>query len=288
MRRGVVLPRWTVLSLVGLFFFLAACGDQTGKLAGHDSTGGSGSKVGQSSAASEPSRWVLSWDDEFNGRGRPRYWQYEIGGDGWSHRQVQWNGFENAKLNGHGQLVITASRDAYGEVCWYGPCQYSAARIQTTHTFSQTYGRFEARIKLPLGRGLWSGFWMEGADIGQVGWPQSGEIDVVEDNGRQPYVVEGFAHAPKYNHAAYRVIDEPISAGYHVYGVDWTPQGITWTLDGRAYSYIREYKGWPFSRPFFLILDVAVGGSYPGPPTSSTRFPARMLVDWVRVYRQVR
>jgi beta-glucanase (GH16 family) len=233
--------------------------------------------------------WQLTLDDEFNGHGFPTGWTPILGGgsDGWSHNELQWNDMSNARLDGAGQLVITASHGSDGQVCWYGPCQYTAARIQTEGRFSQTYGIFEARIKLPPGHGLWPAFWLEGANINKVGWPRCGEADVIEFSDHRPSLVSGFAHGPQYSHDAHYSFDEPLTAGYHTYGIDWTPNGITWTFDGRAYSHMDSYPGWPFNHPFFLILDLAVGGAFAGSP-EPTSFPAHLLVDWVRVYRMVK
>lgn len=119
----------------------------------------------------------------------------------------------------------------------------------------------------------------------KVGWPACGELDVVEVNGKNPYLVSGYSHGPHKSHEAYLALPEPIAAGFHVYGIEWTPQVIIWTVDGRAYSRLYKYTGWPFDHPFFLLLDLAVGGKWPGSPRAATKFPARMFVDWVRVYR---
>jgi beta-glucanase (GH16 family) len=156
--------------------------------------------------------------------------------------------------------------------------------LQTLGIFTQEYGRFEARIKLPPGRGLWPAFWLEGTGNPAAGIG-NGEIDIVEVNNRQQDVVTGYAHSPDHDYRAETVLNEPVSDSFHVFGVDWGPAGITWTIDGRAYGYFKSYAGWPFSHPFYLILDLAVGGGYPGAPTAQTKFPAQMLVDWIRVYR---
>jgi beta-glucanase (GH16 family) len=232
-------------------------------------------------------RWRLTWHDEFNSPSSLNEWAYSVGGDGWSLKQLQWYDASNAVVDRQGDLVITASKNGQGQQCWYGPCRYSSVRMTTFNKFSQTYGRFEARIRIPTGAGLWPAFWLEGTNIFQVGWPESGEVDIVESNGQHPDLVQGYAHAPTNSHSSFFTLPSPISAGFHVYGVDWSPQGITWFVDGHPYGHMQAYPGWPFNHPFYIILNLAVGGSWPGSPNSSTPFPARMVISWVRVYREV-
>jgi beta-glucanase (GH16 family) len=230
--------------------------------------------------AATQSVWKLSWEDDFTGTGLPANWTFDTGGSGFGDKELQWNSDNNAQLSGNGELVISATKGGGMHTCWYGPCTYTAAKIQTT--FGQTYGRFEARIKLPAGHGLWPAFWMIPASSGP------GEIDIIEVNNQHPYLVTGYVHdSGVFSYRAKSVQDLPISSQYHTYGVDWTPSGITWTLDGKAYGHISAYRGWPFDQPFIMVLDLAVGGSWPGPPDASTVFPAKMLVSWVRVYKWV-
>jgi beta-glucanase (GH16 family) len=230
--------------------------------------------------------WKLTWSDDFTGSSALRDWTFVNGGDGWGNKQLQVYDSRNASLAPGGGLIITAAQNGYGEQCWYGSCTYSSARLDTKGTFAQKYGLFEARIKLPTGRGLWPAFWMEGADIDQVSWPASGEIDIIEVNNKKPDLVEAFAHAPGENYGAYFQLPDSLSAGYHVYGIDWTAKGITWLVDGHAYGHLNAYPGWPFDQPFFLILDLAVGGTWPGSPTGRTTFPAHMGISWIRVYQR--
>jgi beta-glucanase (GH16 family) len=230
--------------------------------------------------------WKLTWSDDFTGAGALRDWTFANGGNGWGNKELQVYDSRNVSLAPGGGLVITAAKDGHGEQCWYGTCTYSGARLQTKGIFAQKYGLFEARIKLPTGRGLWPAFWMEGADIDQVNWPASGEIDVIEINNKKPNLVEAFAHATNEKYGAYYQLPESLSAGYHIYGIDWTASGITWLVDGHAYGHISAYQGWPFDQPFFLILDLAVGGTWPGSPDASTTFPAHMDVSWIRAYQE--
>jgi len=284
---------WWIAAGLVISTFLVSCGSvATNRIAvnrvNHRSNANSARSV-HNGANVSGFHWQLTWDDEFNGQGFPPGWIPLTGGgeDGWSHQELQWNAAGNARLDGTGQLVIAANRGGDGQVCWNGPCQYTSARIQTQGKFSQTYGLFEARIKLPAGYGLWPAFWLEGANIDKVGWPRCGEIDVIEFSDHRQRLVAGYAHAAGHSHNAYYEANEPLTAGYHVYGIEWTPSGITWLFDGRPYSYMKSYPGWPFDHPFFLILDLAVGGAFPGAPDSSTHFPSKMVVDWVRVYRKV-
>jgi beta-glucanase (GH16 family) len=231
-------------------------------------------------------QWKLTWDDEFNKPSSLSSWGYDTGGNGWQLNQLQWYDRTNAETNSHGDLVITASNDGNGHQCWYGPCRYSSVRMTTLGMFSQTYGRFQARIELPVGAGLWPSFWLEGANIEQVGWPRCGEVDIVELNGKNPNLVQGYSHSPHHTHQGYFTLPKSLSSGFHVYGIDWTSKGITWSVDGYAYAHLNAYAGWPFDHPFYIILNLAVGGSWPGSPNSSTSFPAHMLVDWARVYQE--
>lgn len=240
-----------------------------------------------SSPATPHTRWRLTWSDNFNGPASLRQWTFETNGFGGYVKQLQWYDRQNATVDGRGHLVITASKGGGGHRCWYGTCRYTSVRMHTMGSFAQTYGRFEARIKLPAGAGLWPAFWMEGADVTQVGWPASGEIDIVEPDNRHPTLVESYSHGSHQGIKNYLTMPAPLSAGYHVYGVDWSTQQITWWIDGYVYAHLKYYPGWPYDHPFFLVLDLAVGGGYPGPPTAQTPFPAHMLVDWIRVYRAV-
>jgi beta-glucanase (GH16 family) len=230
--------------------------------------------------------WALTWSDDFTGSDALRGWTSLSGGNGWGNKELQVYDSRNVSPAPGGGLDITAERNGYGQQCWYGACAYSGARLQTKGSYEQKYGLIEARIKLPSGHGLWPAFWMEGADIDQVNWPAAGEIDIIEVNNQHPDLVEAFAHATNEDFGAYYQMPQPLSAGYHVYGVDWTAKGITWLVDGHAYKHLNAYPGWPFDQPFFLILDLAVGGTWPGSPTASTTFPAHMDVSWIRVYQQ--
>ncbi|NYH46005.1 beta-glucanase (GH16 family) [Micromonospora jinlongensis] len=237
----------------------------------------------------------ISWQDEFNSpAGTPvdqNKWRFDIGGSGWGNNERQYytNSTSNAVHDGQGNLVITARRDNPANYqCHYGRCEYTSARLLSAATFTQTYGRFEARIKIPRGQGIWPAFWMLGTG---GGWPDAGEIDIMENIGREPNTVYGTVHGPGYSGGGgitgSRTIGAPLADDFHTYRVDWEPNVITWYLDGVQYHRVDPARlggnRWVFDHPFFMILNVAVGGNWPGYPDGSTQFPQQMLVDYVRV-----
>ncbi|MGC4794181.1 glycoside hydrolase family 16 protein [Micromonospora saelicesensis] len=237
----------------------------------------------------------ISWQDEFNSpAGTPvdqNKWRFDTGGGGWGNNERQYytNSTSNAVHDGQGNLVITARRDNPANYqCHYGRCEYTSARLLTAATFTQTYGRFEARIKIPRGQGIWPAFWMLGTG---GGWPDAGEIDVMENIGREPNTVYGTVHGPGYSGGGgitgSRTLGAPLADTFHTYRVDWEPNVITWYVDGVQYHRVDPARlggsRWVFDHPFFMILNVAVGGNWPGYPDGSTQFPQQMLVDYVRV-----
>lgn len=258
-------------------------------------SGGSG---GSGDAAAESRQ--LIWADEFNGaagaKPDPAKWNFDVGGDGWGNNELQYytSRPSNAELDGNGNLVITARREAYEGADGISR-RYTSARLQTLGKFEFTYGLFEARIQVPAGRGLAPAFWTLGneAYTGDYGWPGCGEIDAMEVLGSEPNVLDGTLHGPW--PAAPEGIggeDEsasPLSAGFHTYGVEWEPGRINFLLDGTVYYGLSRAElpssyPWPFDHPNFLLLNLAVGGNWPGNPDATTQFPARMRVDWVRVW----
>jgi beta-glucanase (GH16 family) len=250
-----------------------------------------------------PQEWKLAWSDDFDGAtGTPvdgSKWIAETGGNGWGNQEWEYYTArpENVSLDGAGHLVITARAEPASSPysCWYGVCRYTSARLKTKNRFEQTYGRFEARIRIPRGQGLWPAFWMLGNNIDVAGWPQCGEIDVMENIGREPGIVHGTIHGPGYSGANGIGGDHRLSGAfaddYHVFSVEWNTSEIRWLIDDREYQRISPTSlpngsTWVFDHPFFLLLNVAVGGAWPGYPDASTVFPQQMLVDYVRVYRQ--
>ncbi|MFI9205841.1 family 16 glycosylhydrolase [Streptomyces sp. NPDC053048] len=252
--------------------------------------------------AAPASQWRLVWSDEFRGPARHRpdrtKWGFEVGGEPkWGNHEWQYytDRPANASLDGQGHLAVTARREKLrGMRCAVGPCDITSARMTTKGRFARAYGRYEARIKIPKGQGLWPAFWMLGANADKVTWPANGEIDVMEALGKEPGTAHGAIHGPGYvaqgleRHTALPG-GASLADGFHTYRIDWTPGKVTWFLDGKAYgearkSQLRRGQKWVFDHPHYLLLNLAVGGDWPGPPDRSTPFPARMLVDYVRVY----
>jgi beta-glucanase (GH16 family) len=253
-------------------------------------------------AAPTPSEWRPVLVQDFDGpAGAPPdqdIWNHNLGGGGWGNSELQTytDSTRNAATDGRGNLVITARREnPNNESCWYGPCTHTSARLLTKGTFTQRYGRIEARIKVPHGNGLWPAFWMLGEDFDQVGWPETGEIDIMEVIGREPNQAHGTIHGPGYSGGegigeSYRLPGGAAFADdYHTFTIDWAPDSIKWYIDGNLYSTKTpaDLGGdrWVFNKNFFLILNLAVGGNWPGPPDASTPFPAEMLVDYVATYQ---
>jgi beta-glucanase (GH16 family) len=267
------------------------------------------------------------WSDEFNGPDGslpdPKKWTYDIGvdGNGWGNNELEY--YTDLRRNvsiQHGMLVITAVKERYT-----GPTtaalhllpdpssnslgesratkevtrDYTSARIKTQGLFAKSYGRFEARIKIPRGQGMWPAFWMLGADVDKTGWPRCGEIDIMENIGKEPSKIHGSVHGPgplgsgtDDVTAAYSFPGhQRFSDAFHVFAIEWEPKVIRFYVDDHLYETatpagLPHRTGWVFDHPFFLLLNLAVGGDWPGNPDKSTRFPQRMLVDYVRVYKR--
>ncbi len=248
-------------------------------------------------------KWVLVWSDEFDGPDGsgvdPSKWVFDIGtgpnGDGWGNNELEYytDRLDNASIRG-GNLVIKAQREKY--VSSDGVVRnYTSARLKTKGKFSQAYGRIESRIKIPFGQGLWSAFWMLGDDIDQVGWPECGEIDIMENVGKFPAVVFGTVHGPGHGTigmgGSYTLPSGRYADDFHVFAAEWEPEEVRFYMDGLLYatrtkSQIRPGWKWALDHPHFILLNVAVGGDWPGIPYPSTVMPQYMLVDYVRVYRR--
>jgi beta-glucanase (GH16 family)/GT2 family glycosyltransferase len=240
----------------------------------------------------------LVWGDEFEGRaGAPpdrRRWSLEAGGNWTGELQAYTRRVANASLDGRGHLAITARRERYT-----GPdgvtSNYTSARLNTRKKLEFAYGRLKARIRIPDGRGIHPAFWALGSNYGSVGWPASGEIDVMEVDGSNPARVSGTLHGPGGGDAGYflrahRRMPAPVSRGFHEYGMSWSPGKIVVTVDGRPYGrFVRgdQPRGlpWTYDHPFFLLFTLAVRDQGTGQPDANTPWPATMLVDWVRVWR---
>jgi uncharacterized protein (TIGR03437 family) len=233
--------------------------------------------------------WQLLWSDEFNGAAgsppNPTYWTYDLGTDccGNNELETYTNLPENAHMDGFGHLDIHIENPS--------PGVYTSARIKTEGLFGVDYGRIEARIKIPAGQGMWPAFWMLGNNITNIGWPNCGEIDIMENIGSTPATAYGSLHGPdSYNATAqYQLPSGALADDFHVYSVEWSANEITFYVDGNLYeTQSSGASGWVFnlpSNPFFIILNAAVGGDWPGAPNATTVFPQDMLVDYVRVYQ---
>ncbi|GAA3807143.1 hydrolase [Cellulomonas soli] len=234
----------------------------------------------------------LIWSQEFNGAAGTApdasVWGYDTGAGGWGNSELQTytTSRSNSAVDGAGNLVITARQESDGS--------YTSARLQTNDKFEVQYGRIEASIQIPRGQGIWPAFWMLGGDFPATSWPTTGEIDIMENVGYEPATVHGTVHGPGYSggNGITALYNHPqgwsFADTYHTFAVDWSPGSITWSVDGVQYHQVtRASVGsntWVFDKAYFLILNVAVGGSWPGNPDSTTQLPQQMKVDYVRVY----
>jgi beta-glucanase (GH16 family) len=245
--------------------------------------------------------WKMTWSDEFdapdNSPPDSTKWVLETGGGGWGNNELQT--YTSRLANVHieqGSLVITALRETFTGADGIAR-NFTSARLKTEGRFEQRYGRFEARLRVPHGQGLWPAFWMLGNDFRAAGWPICGEIDIMENIGKEPATVHGTIHGPGYSGgsgigAACSLPEgEPFSDGFHVFGVEWEPEAIRWKVDGVLHKTwtpadLPTGTKWVFNHPFFMLLNVAVGGNWPGNPDATTVFPQKMVVDYVRVYER--
>ncbi len=218
-------------------------------------------------------------------------WSYDIGTDnnGWGNNELEYytDRPENITVQ-NGVLIITAKKESYEGA------SYTSARILTKGKFEQKYGRFEARMRLPYGQGMWPAFWLLGNNIDEVGWPQCGEIDIMENKGQLPTIVNGTVHGPGYSAGlaitkSYDLVTDRFDTGFHVFGIEWAPEYINYYIDDVLYNQITpsDVTGdWVFNKPFYIIINLAVGGDYVGSPNNETNFPQSLLVDYVRVYKR--
>lgn len=247
----------------------------------------------------EKSEWILVWSDEFDtptpdNRPDPAKWTFEKGATGFGNqeRQNYTDRVENASYvehNGTGCLRISALNDYYDGIA------YSSARIKTEGLYEFRYGRFEARLKLPYGPGLWPAFWMLGADYKTNEWPACGEIDIMENKGYQPNIVSSALHMPGRSGGnpitqTFGYEHQRFDTDFHLYAVEWDEEKIDFYVDNILYKRVRSTDTgggeWVFDHPFFIMLNVAVGGTFGGDPTEDTVFPQHLYVDYVRVYQK--
>ena len=241
---------------------------------------------------SEEGGWQLVWHDEFDGAAINRdNWTFDLGGGGWGNGEAQkyTDRLENVRLE-NGLLVIEGRKEPNAN----GGFDFTSARLKTQSLQTFRYGRIEGRIKVPAGAGTWPAFWMLGTNITQVGWPDCGEIDMMEYVGKEPNLIMGTLHGPGYSGAlgltSRSVQDYPIADDFHTYAIEWDHDHISWFFDGEEYHTLtRDDVGserWVFDDPFFIILNLALGGTLGGLISPDTVFPANMYVDYVRVYQQ--
>jgi beta-glucanase (GH16 family) len=262
-------------------------------------------------------KFNLVFEDEFevNGSPDPANWSFDIGrgplNDGWGNNELQFYKSENTIVQ-NGYLIITAKSEAFGGV------NYTSSRLKSRNKFEQKYGRFEARIKLPIGKGMFPAFWLLGENFceaqtkigdnvtcdsslpnyeaGNVLWPQCGEIDIMEYLGNKPTEVFGTIHGPGFSGGnsiskKYNLSNDRFENDFHIFGIEWTENHINWYVDNVLYNQItrkdvEDKDGeWVFDNSFYMILNLAVGGNLPGSPNPSQTYPQRMIVDYVRVYQ---
>jgi beta-glucanase (GH16 family) len=259
-----------------------------------------------------PTQWTPVWSDEFNGTAIDRTkWTFDQGngGNGWGNHELEYytDRPDNAYVK-DGMLHIRAAKESLNG------CQYTSAKLLTRGLFSKAYGRFEFRAKLPVGKGYWPALWMMPADQAYGGWPASGEIDVLETRGQEPRNILGTIHYGSrppgnvHTEADLTLPDNATVGDFHVYALEWEPGVMRWSFDDRVYSIKRHWwscskpsangrggpndplaedrNPWPapFDKPFYIIMNLAIGGTLPGAPDDRTVFPQEMLIDYVRVF----
>jgi len=250
--------------------------------------------------------WIQVWSDEFGGPlgGGVDTMKWRVdrgdgcasGNCGWGNNEKEYysDAPENISLSGQGQLRIVGRIAAAGVTCYYGPCRYTSAKITTQHKEYFAPGRIAARIKLPAGQGLWPAFWLLGKSFPP--WPDCGELDVMENKGSAPTTTSSSVHGPGYfgntpiTHVRAFARGSAADA-FHTYAVEWDSLGIRFFIDDTVHyavtrSDVEAHGKWVFDQPFFVILNLAVGGNFDGDPRSDAVLPATMLVDYVRVYRR--
>ena len=253
-----------------------------------------------------PAGWSMVWSDEFNDPAgtppNPANWSHEIGdgtineNPGWGNSELQYytSSTDNSATDGQGNLVITAKETEDSLVCYYGPCEYTSARLISQYKAEFAYGRIESRIRVPSGGdGLWPAFWSLGADIAEVDWPQTGEIDFLEYVSREPYEIFGTIHGPGYSggqsFGGTYTFAEPVYDSYHTFAIDWQPDLIEWYVDDILYHTAVPDdiapNEWAFNDPVFLIFNMAIGGNFGGPVGKDTIFPQELTIDYVRVFQ---
>jgi len=248
-----------------------------------------------------PTEWKLIWHDEFEAKDGSAIdsskWTNDVGGSGWGNHELQYYTDRLTNVSqSQGMLVIKALKEQYSGSDKVSR-EYTSARVTTRKSLNVTYGRFESRIKLPHGQGIWPAFWLLGQGIKEVGWPSCGEIDIMEHIGKEPANVYGTIHGPGYSGTKGISVsfslknNERFADSFHVFALEWEPDALRFYCDGVLYQTLtpsRLPRGtkWVYDRPYFLLLNLAVGGSWPGNPDATTSFPQFMYIDYVRVYQR--
>ena len=238
-------------------------------------------------AIASADRWVVTWQDEFNGNHIDNSkWNFERGNNnGWGNNELEYytNRPQNAFIR-NGNLVIRAVKENFEGF------QYTSARMTTQNKFHTVYGKFEVRAKLPQGQGVWPAFWLLGQNIAQVGWPACGEIDIMELIGKDPKHNHGSTHQPGADTTSAYTDNGGFHNNYHVYAANWQPGKIEFSVDGHIYNTVTRANtngNWVFDgNQMFILLNLAVGGNWPGNPDGSSHFPQELIVDYVRVYEK--
>lgn len=231
--------------------------------------------------------WKLIWHDDFDCAELDlNKWQVQVGYTGTSNKELQiyTSFYENIHLADSCLIFRALKQDYLGY-------KYTSARVSTRELHTWTYGRIEASIKIPTGKGIWPAFWMLGSNINSVGWPKCGEIDIMENIGSLPGTVRGTVHGPGYSRddsigADFSLPEQAFSDAFHLYAIEWEPREIRWFVDQTHYNTISEKDvpgHWVFDQPFYILLNLAVGGIWPGFPDETTQFPQTMYIDYVRV-----
>jgi beta-glucanase (GH16 family) len=263
--------------MLGLVMVAATCG-------GHSATTPSPTP---SPGPTGPTPWADEFDGPAGAAPDSTKWTYDLGAGGWGNQELETYTKlqENVHLDGEGHLVIRVLST---------PAGVTSARLKTQGLFAAQYGKVEARIKLPSGQGIWPAFWMLGANITSVGWPACGEIDIMENVGKEPSINHGTVHGPGYSASKGITARYVLPAGqtfaqdFHVFAIQWASQTITFSVDGNVYATVTRASlpsgaAWVFDNPFFLLLNVAVGGTFPGNPDATSTYPQEMVVDYVRI-----
>lgn len=250
-----------------------------------------------------PGGWIETWRDDFDGPNGSApdasKWNVEVRETGFND-ELNYNTDDrkNSFMDGAGNLVLQAIQEQYVDASGVTSTQpYTSARLNTQGKVEQTYGKFEARIKLPPGgKGIWPAFWMLGGDIDAAGWPECGEVDILEMRGSAPSRILSSLHGPKYfgsdsYNQPFALAGGTFSDDFHVFRFEWTAEAVRFSVDGAPYfiktaaNVLNYGRDWVYDHPFFIILNLAVGGIFDGDPVASTVFPQQMLVDYVSVSR---